>query len=483
MQRKKLYLIFVFGIAFLNYVAVIANPIGDFCRNNKIQQKSVIIALNLSDCAVCYTPPDELLNGIRKCNSTIPVIVVTDVEMAAGEKNIFRSKFGTYGESLNFISDRSTYYYMISEKGGLPSVCCVSESGIILVFKHLKHDNLKEFYDVIKTEFEVFLINKTELKSSFISPKKFDVVFSFDNGVCLFHPGSNVIAKYNIRGENTKNVSIDSLNIDYLYLARQIFPGRLYKSSEENYHTNHPKRSRLIKAITLVKMSKDTLCALMNITATGDTMLNERPRKYSRGFSCLFLFDSNLNHIDTKFFSSPDEASAINFYMRGAYADNKFYLGRYDTLLRQDVVAEYESKYSKLYLKRQFTMPDYPETRNHIPIFPAICKSLNNVFVSCFKATDKGMVTAIKSYKLDRGRGVFNEEIVTDTYWAQMYTTPKGHFLLWTFNQDFTTQVEGYTKGNKQLIASKEKIGTRSQSSEPIYFVIDGFLHEYSYIE
>ena len=467
----------------LIYLATNESPFKEFCRKNQIHQKTVIIALSLSDCAVCYTPPDELLTAIRTLNSDIPVWVVTNEDMAEGEKKIFRNKFGVHSNTVNFIFDRVTYHYMVAEKGGLPSVSCVSESGEILAFKHLKHDNMETFYRALKSDFEIFLVNKTEFRSNFISPKKHNGVYYLHNSVCLFHPGTNVISKYNLRGENIKNLSIDSLDIDYLQLARQIFPEKLYKSSKLDYNTNHPDRSRLIRSINVIKMPGDTLCALMNIIATGDTVINKKHRKYNQSFACMFLFDKDLTYLDTKYFSSSDEASSVNCYMRGACSDLKFYLGRYDSALKQDVMAEYELKNSTLILKKQFDVPKNAEINNKVPIFPSISMSLNNIYISYFDATDKGMVTAVKTYKLNKTTGDFSEEIYTDAYWAQMYSTQKGNYLLWTFEKDFTSQVKGYDKNTKKLIPGKEKPGIKSRNAEPLLFVIDGYLHEYAYLE
>lgn len=459
------------------------NPVKDFCLKNSIHKKSVIVALSLSDCAVCYTPPDELLNRIRKSNMEIPVYVVTDEDMLEGEKNIFRSKFGAYAKSVIFISNKPTYKYMLSEKGGIPSVCCVSDSGNVLAFKHLKHDNLEDLYKVIKPDFEIFLINKTALKSNFISPKKHDGAIYIHNTICLFHPGANVIAQYNMRGENIKNLSLDSLQIDYVQLARQLFPERLFTSSVKNYQLNPAQRGRLIRNINGMKMGKDTLCALMSITACGDTVFNNKPVKYQRGFGCLFLFDANLNYLGMRSFSSSDEASNVNLYVRGAYSDNKFYLGRYDTLLKQDLMAEYEVKNSRLVFNKQFALPKNEEVKNVLPLFPSIGKSGNDVYINTFKTNDKGAITSVKTYKLNKAIATLTEEITTDTFWAQMYPTKKENYLLWTMDKDYTSAVKGYNKNTRLLSDSKEKPGTKSQTEEPLIFVIDGQMLEYAYAE
>jgi hypothetical protein len=481
-QKKITILVFLLVVSLKNNAGN-ENPLKDFCLKNKIHEKSVIIALSLSDCAVCYTPPDELLNRIRKFNMEIPVYVVTDEDMAEGEKNIFRNKFGVYANSLIFISNRSTYHYMIAEKGGLPSVCCVSESGDILVIKHLKHDNLEDFYKIIISNFEVSLINKTEFKSNYISPKKHDGAFYINNSICLFHQGTNVIAKYNMDGNNIKNMSIDSLKIDYLQLARQLFPEKLYKSSEKDYKINHPKKSNLIRVCSVIKMGKDTLCALINVIATGDTLFNNKPKAYNRGYGCMFLFDADLNYIDTKLFFSQEEAAGVNFYLRGAYSDHKFYLGRYDTTHKQHVMAEYELKNSTLFLKKQFDVPKNQELKNGFPIFPSISTSLNNIYISYFKANDKRLITSIKTYKLNKSTNNLSEEITSDEYWFQMHATKGENYLLWTIDKNYTSVVKGYDKKTKQLTDCKEKLGAKAQNEERLFFVIDGQLLEYAYTE
>lgn len=483
MNLKKITFLIVLLAASLTHFAGSDNPVKDFCLKNNIHQKSVIIALSLEDCAICYTPPDELLNTIRMHNTDIPVYVVSDEDMAEVEKNMFRNKFGTHGNSTIFITDKLTYHYMLSEKGGIPSVCCISETGELLAFKHLKHENLDDFFKALKPNFEIFLVNKTELKSSFFSPKKHNGVYYMSNSICLFHPGANAIAKYNMHGENVKNLLIDSLDIDYLQLARHLFPDKIYKSSEKDYKETHPKRSHLIRAINVLKTGQDTLCALMMITSCGDTVLNNKPTKYERGYACAFLFDADLNYLGTKFFSR-HESGLMNFYMRGAYSNRSLYLGKYDTLLKQTVMAQYQIKNNALLLIKQFVLPKKQEDKNVIPMIPAISMSRNNVYLSYFKANEKGQVTSIKVFKLNANTGTFSEEITTDDlFWAQMYTTKKENYLLWTIDKDFNGSVKGYNKTTKQVIDSKDKLNAKTQNADGLFFVIDGYLQEYTYSE
>lgn len=476
-------ILLVFAAFLLKNLANSQSPVKDFCVKNKLNKKSVIIALSLSDCAVCYTPPDELLSGIRKSNINIPVYVVTDEEMTEGEKVIFRDKFGFYSKSVDFICDKTTYRYMLAEKSGIPSVCCVSEKGDVLVFKHLKHDDLEDLFNIIKPSFEIFLINKTELKTTLISPKKHSGALYMNNNIYLFHSGANVIAKYNMRGENVKNLLIDSIDVDYLQLAREVFPDKIYKSSELDYNTNHPKRSRLIRPINVIKMGKDSLCVLMDLTACGDTVLNNKPTKYRRSYSCVFLINSDLNYLGAKLFFPRSEADITNLYMRGAYFNKRFYLGRFDSVTKRDVMAEYEIKNSGLSLNRVFNLPQQEEQKNTRPMIPSISMSRNDIYISDFKANDKGLVNYVTTNKLNLSTGTFSEVIATELYWAQMYSTKKGNYLLWTIDAKLSSSVKAYDKATKQITDSKDMLGAKAQNADRMFFVFDGFLHEYTYIE
>lgn len=485
-MEQKRFTILILLLCFLSQIlANNSNEIKDFCLKNNIHQKSVIIALSLSSCAVCYISPEELLDGIRKLNSDIPVYVVTDEDMAEGEETIFKSRFGKNSKSIIFITDKLTFRYMLAEKGGVPSVCCVSDEINVLAFKHLKHENMDDFFKAIKPSFQVFLINKIELKSKLISPKKYNNAFWFDGSVYLFHGGAGAIAKYNMHGENIKNVFIDSLPLDYLQIAQRLFPEKIYKSSEQFYKTKRPQRSRLIRPISLIKAGKDTLCALLEILARGDTMHNNKAMQYERNYVCLLFFDKDLNYFGLKFFYSYNEAGVINSYMQGVYLNSNFYLGRYDETLYKNVVAEYEVQDAELVFKRQFVMPQIQEEKNVLPVIPTISMSCNNIYLSCYKLTNSMIVSYTNIYRLNTTEAIFNaSEIAADSYLENLYTTPKGNYVILATDKNAVHEVKGYDKNTKRFISSKEvQCYAKKQNVNSVFFVIDGYLQEYTYAE
>lgn len=457
-------------------------PIQAFCIKNGIQKKSVLIALSLSDCAVCYLPPDELLDRIRNVNKDIPVYVVSDEEMAAGEKAMFKSKFGIHANSLTFTADKTTYQYMLSEKKGLPSVCCVSANGEVLVFKHLKHESLTALFDTLRPAFELYLVKKTDLKSDLVSPKKHHGAFYLNNSIYLFHAGANVIAKYNLRGENVKNLLIDSVPADYLQLARQIFPEKIYTSSEAAFRQNRLKRNRLIRPIHLIDAGNDTLCVLMEVIGCGDTVLNNKPTQYNRGYSCMFLFDTEFHYLGAKFYSSKADAGIVNIYMRGAYLNRRFYLGRYDAETDQNLIAEYELENSSLILKHQFAPPKQPEEKGIIPIVPVISRSGDKLFVSYFKANAQGVITSVKTFRIAPDQRSCKEVLSTDGFWAQLYATKKDNYVLFTIDSAGTGRVKGYNKSTGRFMDC-QAAGGAVPPSQALYFVFDGQLQEYAYAE
>src|SRR6202012_2497368 len=104
-----------------------------------------------------------------------------------------------------FITDEPTYKYMYISKGGLPSVCSVSSAGKVLAFNHLKQDNLDLFFKSIAVNFTMALVRKTPLKNNTVSAKKCRTMIPINHNYYAFHPGVNLICKYNSKGENIQN--------------------------------------------------------------------------------------------------------------------------------------------------------------------------------------------------------------------------------------------------------------------------------------
>ncbi len=421
------------------------NPIKSFCKKNKIDQKSVLMSLNLSNCNTCFIPPEQLLKRIRSFNVDIPVYFITDELLTEKEKNIFISKLSINdAHNIIFIADQQTYKYMLSSKGGLPSVCSVSLRGKVLAFNHLKHENLDYFFETITVDFKLALVRKISLRNNTISSKKCQTMIRVNNSYFAYHGGVNLLCKYNYNGENIQDVWIDSLNIDYLKITKELFTTKQQEYSEEYYNTNHPPRNELVSPVNLMRFGKDTLCITATILCLGDTIYSDELLiangleklkgqivKYQQRHACLLLFDTSLNYLGLKHFYPYSEGAVVNFYCNGASVDSRLYFGRNDINQNRRILAEYVQENSHLVLKKQFVIPQKDEKM--------IQFSINNTNKSSVSITypilevEKLKIVSTSLYKFENDTKKFSKKFDSKIFVCPaMYETPKGNYILLT---------------------------------------------------
>ena len=452
------------------------NPIKRFCSRNGVNTKAVLIAMDLSDCSNCYIAPADLFSNISRVNRYIPVYIVMKDSLTDGERMIFRKKLGDEKERAIFVSDKIAYNFMVSKNKGMPTLCSVSPGGKILEIKHLKHDEMGSFFKSIKSEFEFMLTNKFLLTHKLIDPGKSSSMIHLKNEFFLFYKGINLIAAYNAEGENIRNVWLDSLDINYLQLAKVLFTKNEYEHSVRVYNNRAPKKSQLISPVTSYG---DTIMPPEFLKSHKYKAMDGKRVGYQQRYACLLFFDSDLNYLGFKSFYPFVEATVVDLSTLGCYTNSLYYFGRYDTESKECVMAEYLQNDTVLTLIRQFKMPQKEEQSLAFAISSTGSKS---IYITYPKAKGE-KISSAKVYKLNLNSGVFSEVMGADfQVHPSIKETPEGN-MVFLGKQENSFVVKGFDKkGNSFLSASPEK-HVKVFDSTPFYFAYNGYIWEYAFIE
>jgi hypothetical protein len=330
------------------------------------------MAMSPTDCGNCILPVDELLKKIRTLNSTVPIYIISESELAPMEKVLFENKLGIGLMNIQFAADPVTYEYLISKKDGVPSICYVSETSKIICLKNLKDDGLEKFFDVISPEFEIHLEKKIELQNPYISSYRAyaNCYIQQGNTKSILYRQYNLVSQYDPYGSNTKNLFIDSLNINYQELAKSLFSPEDYENSMQHLQKlkKSKKSSELFSPISLVKINEDTFALASKIYAFKDTTYKNQDILIEYTYTCLLLFTKQLQYIGYLIFNKADAKRIEPFCQVNAVGSSLFFL-KYNKSTDSFFLSEYQIKKDSLQLISQNEEPYRPKKRKYFKLF------------------------------------------------------------------------------------------------------------------
>jgi hypothetical protein len=461
------------------------NPVSEFCTNNNILSKSVLIAVTPDDCGSCMRPIDKLLSKIVRINKNIRIYIITSEALSEMEKGLFQNKLGVQTFKIEYISDKNVHDYIVSEKQGVPSICCVNEASILCI-KNLKDDDLEALYVQIAQEFEINIVKTLELKNKFISSYRAagNCYVTLGNNLYAFYRQYNLLSQYDERGANTKNVFVDSLKINYLELAKALFSSADYKST--SFHLEHlkkpKKRALLIAPKSLVRIGADTLALAANISCFKDTIYKNQDGTFETEYCCLLLFNKDLKFIGHLKFNSTD-AKIIEPHCQIATLGSSLYLAKYNVEKDNFYLAEYKVKMDSLQLISQI---EEPHRTKEGDVLQTICphNSQNCVFMTYNADKDKN----VNIYKFDISSHSFTKVIQADDLHilgTTVYQTKKGNYIFLANKPKNTLSVYGYDSRKKKFVNPSNPVSDKAVNEGVTTFKIglNNDLVEVSYTE
>jgi hypothetical protein len=444
------------------------------------------MAMSPADCNNCILPLDELLKKIRTLNSTVPIYIISENELSPMEKVLFENKLGIGLMNIQLVAHPGVYEYLISKKDGIPSICYVSETSKIICLKNLKDDGLEKFFDFISPEFEIHLEKKIELQNPYISSYRAYANSFIEqvNTKSILYSQYNLVSQYDLSGLNTKNLFIDSLNINYQELAKSIFSPEDYESSMQHLQKlkKSKKSNELISPISIVKINDDTFALASKIYSFKDTIYKNEAAIFEDTYTCLLLLNKELQYIGYLKFNKAD-AQRIEPYCHVSTVGSSFFFLKYNKPRDNYFLAEYKIVHDSLQHISQYEEPYRPKKSEILQYICPHTSDPNSIFITYNADNDK----YVHVYRFDLITKRFNliiHERHMNINGNTIYQTKKGNYIFIAKKPHKSYSVHGYDSRKQKFVnATDQKVENNQKQNSGIKLGLNNDFLQLTYSE
>lgn len=448
-----------------------ANPIATLYKEQNLRAPSILIALNPEDCSTCMIPINQLIDRLIEANPDVPIYILSDRLISGGERILFLRKNGLSDESVTLIADSESYQFLISNEGGAPTIAYVSSKLKVSLTRDLKNEDLTPLYEKLIPPFSFRREGRTEFNNEFISTNRGSTGFILlEKSWYVLYPQYKLISIYNEQGMIRKNVFLDSLNLPFFALCRDVFSQNDYdatvkylKDESETFVFN-----KYVYPRSMFLIGKDTIALATRISASKDTIYNGRPAVIQQTYCVLLLFDPELKHIGHLSFPSQD-AIHIEPACQLASIDNKIYCFKYNKSSDKFDLSEYGKSQKKLLHIRSIEEPLRPKDNDYLQIISQSAQIQQAIYITYKTTKSKANVFKYNVATLQFEHVIKNKK--KNIYGFSLCETSKGNFIFLKFNsgnEEF--DVIGYnTKEGRFITQSNDQNVRNNKVLFPAY--------------
>ena len=457
------------------------NPLLNFYFKNQIHEEIVIISLDVSTCGSCITPIDNIIEKIKKINYNVPIYIIVNDSLTNEGKINFSKKNNININFVNYIYDKYLFNYLVRKTNNIPNISVISEYSKIQTLKNLKNDDLSKIFKLIIPNFEITLNRKIAITNKFISFNNgYDGLLSNNNFFYIFKRGLGLISSYSRDGMNIKNLFFDSLNLNYLKLAKYVFNKEDYESSILYFSKNNFKQNQFISPISIMKIENNLIGVNIEIKSFKDSLYKKDTVTFEETYNLIVLLDADLK-LKRLLRFNPNISKDLILHSQSIFIDSIYCFLRFDRLKKQYLISEFRQLHTDLFLIREYPEPHTPSEKDPIQIISNYEGVLNTFYITYNNSNRSKSIVYKNSIRTKTSTLAIK---LKNTFIPGYFIseTIKGNYVFLNNNKGVIT-VKGYDIKEKKLIKLKENDSQKTNCTNCFYFLFEGYIHEVKYSE